>query len=303
MTTCSNCRNQNAFGATFCGRCGARLPIETTRARLNPVIAAIAGSLAVGAVIAVGIAVFAGSNDAPRAAAGGTAPTPSPVIAAAVVTSTRSASSSPTPQPLVQPTAPAPPEPTQAPQAAPTAAPAPPTAPPPPPPTNTPVPPPPPTATPPISSGREALTPGWDIFAVALTSGSVTWTASPGSLTVVYQLTGSLPNGTYTGGAHFFPTNLAQCPFVSNFGAGINPGNTCAGSREGVTASSDGWDFGVMHTDGNGSATVQFNLSPRPGTYRTQFTIRYGNPCPPNCGVVYRTGGKFASSFTVITIP
>ena len=120
---------------------------------------------------------------------------------------------------------------------------------------------------------------------------------------VVFSLTGSQPNGTFTGGAHFFPADLSQCPFVSNFGAGTNPGNTCAGNRESVTASSDGWDFGVIHTDAGGNATVVFNLTPRPGTYRTEFTVRYGNPCPPNCGVVYRSGGKFATGFAVITVP
>jgi hypothetical protein len=175
--------------------------------------------------------------------------------------------------------------------------------------TRAPPPPPPPSATPPpsptplVSFGREALSPGWDIFNVALSSGSVSWTAGPGSLSVTFQLTGAPPNGTFTGGAHFFPTNPPQCPFESNFNAGTHPGTTCAGSREGVTTSVDGWDFGVIHTDASGSATVQFNLSPHAGTYRTQFTVRFGNPCPPNCGVVYRSGGRFATTFAVVAIP
>lgn len=176
---------------------------------------------------------------------------------------------------------------------------------PPPPPAPAPPPPPPnPPAPPPAaSSGQETLTKGWDSFTTALSGGSVSWTAGPGSLQTVFTLSGAPPNTTFTAGAHFFPSGTVECPYNVNFNAGTHAGTTCNGSREGVTSTVDGWDFGTLRTDANGNASIRFNLTPRAGTYRTQFTVRIGSPCPPNCAVAYRSGGRFATSFAIIVVP
>ena len=81
-------------------------------------------------------------------------------------------------------------------------------------------------------------------------------------------------------------------------------------SREGLNATViGGWDFGYVNTNGSGYGKDRFTLTPPPGTYYIQFTVRIGDKCDPTsgqtsgCAAVYRTGSKMGRGFEVINIP
>lgn len=158
---------------------------------------------------------------------------------------------------------------------------------------------------------KAALSPGWDIFSEPLSNGAVLWTVSDNrNLQVNFELNGASPNHKYIVGAHFFdPGGSSNLPNVCQFGGwkiGCDRGPL---TREGKTATLIGcWDFGYLETDGTGYGKAQFNLTPPPGIYYVQFTVRIGDKCDPSggitsgCGAVYRTGDKCGEGLEVISI-
>ena len=160
------------------------------------------------------------------------------------------------------------------------------------------------------------LSPGWDVYSEPLSSGKVLWDVQNyaiyvSKLVVTFELNGASPNHEYIVGAHFFdPGGSGQLPGVCQFfGKKINCDRGPL-TREGTTATGLGaWDFGVLDTNENGYAQAQFDLTPPPGTYYLQFTVRIGNECTPSagitsgCSVAYRTGNKMGQGLETVTIP
>lgn len=160
------------------------------------------------------------------------------------------------------------------------------------------------------NSGYANLTRGWDLFGDPISSGSVRWETTYRGVIVQFELKGAKPNHSYTVGVHLFnPYNKASMPENRSFG-GYLVGDGSVISREGNTAYTIAWDFGQIYTNGRGDGFARFDLSVPSGTYFCQFTVRIGGEgtCLPfkgifhGCGVVYRTGNRFAESFETITI-
>jgi|GEM_PF-1068095 len=158
---------------------------------------------------------------------------------------------------------------------------------------------------------KAALSPGWDTFSEPLSNGKVLWAVFDNrNLQVIFELNGASPNHKYIVGAHFFDpggsSNLSgACQFGGwKIGCGRGPL-----TREGKTVTGIGaWDFGYLETDGTGYGKAQFNLTPPPGIYYVQFTVRIGDKCDPSggitsgCAAVYRTGDKCGEGLEVISI-
>jgi hypothetical protein len=158
---------------------------------------------------------------------------------------------------------------------------------------------------------------GWDIFSAPLTKGKIIYNvhdngSSEKNVLVTCIITGSVPDHSFTVGAHFFDQNdLNSMP--RGFGNWY-VGEGCI-YRPNATACTVAYDFGTITTDANGDGSAHFNLYAPPGTYGLQFTIRLGVGCgvpgpdgQPNysgdvCSAVYQTGNSFANGFETIIIP
>jgi hypothetical protein len=156
------------------------------------------------------------------------------------------------------------------------------------------------------------LSPGWDVFSEPLSNGKVQWTVlDNGKLQVIFELIGASPNHRYIAGVHFFdPGGLGQMPAVCQFDGTKIECDRGPISRDDITATGLGaWDFGYLDTNEYGYGKAQYTLSPPPGTYYAQFTVRIGDQCNPSigatggCAVVYRTGTKIGQRFETIIIP
>lgn len=153
--------------------------------------------------------------------------------------------------------------------------------------------------------GSPALTPGWDSFG-PLTSGSLTWSQTPGGygLDLTYTLGGALTNHEFTAGMHFFDVN----GFV-DFGLGFLTGPPGVGpiTREGHTSVLSATDLGFFSTDGSGNGVGPFlGLTPNLGIYAVQLNLREGGApgCPStSCNAIYRTGGTFSTDLVRFTVP
>ena len=152
------------------------------------------------------------------------------------------------------------------------------------------------------------LSPGWGIFDDPFSNGKVSWTVlDDGKLQVIFELNGARPNHWYLVGAHLWnPSDITKIPEVEQFGGWKLPSGGLL-TVEGNTVNPDAWDFGYLNTTENGDGAAQFILTPSPGTYYVQFTVRIGATCmsgvdTSGCAVVYRTGDKCGEGFEVITI-
>lgn len=159
-------------------------------------------------------------------------------------------------------------------------------------------------------SGYANLTRGWDIFGEPLSSGSVKWQTNHRGVAVHFELRGAKPNHAYTVGVHLFNPYNKTARVENNVFGGYSVGGEGVINREGNTAYTVAWDFGQLYTNGNGDGFARFDLSVPPGTYYCQFTVRIGGEgtclasqgITHGCGVVYRTGNRFAQDFEAITI-
>ncbi len=136
------------------------------------------------------------------------------------------------------------------------------------------------------------------------------WETTQRGVVVQFELRGAKPNHAFTAGVHLFNAyNKTSRPEQNTFG-GYLVGDGGVISREGNTAYTIAWDFGQIYINGNGDGFARFDLSVPPGTYFCQFTVRIGGEgtCLTSkgifhgCGVVYRTGNRFAQNFETITI-
>ena len=149
-------------------------------------------------------------------------------------------------------------------------------------------------------TNEAALTRGWDDSSVPLSSGRVTWSATPAgdrlTVSIVYEISGSIANHSFTAGVHFFDPD-GKTPNPGQFG-GRSMGGRQQLSRDGVPATIAGaWDFGVLTTDSRGNGKARFSYSVPRQRYAAQFTIRKGANCPAqvaDCACVFRTGGSFS---------
>lgn len=152
-------------------------------------------------------------------------------------------------------------------------------------------------------------TAGWDNFNEPLDftnsniTGSVNSTAK--TINVTFNLVGARPSKLYQVGATFFCTT-----FPATFGQFPNDtpgGGSCvAGTRQGVTKTTAGVEFGVVTTDINGNGSFSVVVGPiAPGTYRLELHARNGAGCyllggGGDCNLDFQSPGPiFGTAITV----
>lgn len=147
-----------------------------------------------------------------------------------------------------------------------------------------------------FSTGVEFLSPGWDVFngrgkRVQASYSVMGADNVPTKLRFEFNFTGAERSHEYTMGIYVFGDLPATKP-------GYAVGNPGVIEREDFQAKVAERDFGTLVTDesGNGSALFEYDLPS--GNLSFQFAVRAGACKPvkknaPECGVIFRSGGKF----------
>jgi hypothetical protein len=139
----------------------------------------------------------------------------------------------------------------------------------------------------------EKWTAGWDNFSEPLdfTHSNITWSvaATTHKLTVTFRLVHATPSKLYQVGVHIFCTTFPKT--FGQFPTDGGGGPCTSITRQGVTKTAVGVEFGVVTTDihGNGNFTVVVGPIAA-GTYDLEFDARNGAGCNLTGG-----GGNSAS--------
>ena len=160
-------------------------------------------------------------------------------------------------------------------------------------------------------------TAGWDDFSEPLnyTTSKVSWSVNTTTrnLSVTFTLRGATPSKLYQVGAHIFCTTIAST--FGQFPTEVASRPTCnTATRQGVTRSIAGVEFGVVTTDIHGNGIFSVAVGPiASGTYHLEFTTRNGagcdltgggNPTDPNiCNADFQSPGPIFGDATTIIIP
>jgi hypothetical protein len=152
--------------------------------------------------------------------------------------------------------------------------------------------------------------PGWDGFDEPLDFGSskiFVKTKGHGKVLITFVLNRAEPSKLYQVGLTFFnlcsgepPTMFGQFPLLA-----------CETvTRQGVTATVDVTEVGVVTTDANGNGTFSVVVEPViPGTYLLELDARNGAGCaldggggtrPRTCNVDFQSPGPFGTATTLI---
>lgn len=151
---------------------------------------------------------------------------------------------------------------------------------------------------------------GWDDFSEPLdyASSSVSWRMDGhAKVLFTYVLTGAKPSKLYQVGMHFF--NLCSGRPPTMFGQ--FPLSACETvTRQGVTATVDLTEVGVVTTDAMGNGTFSVVIGPiQSGIYQLEFDVRNGAGCavkggggtrPRTCNVDFQSPGPFGTTTTVV---